>query len=51
MKFCMGVAMTRGYLHVKYLGAARREKKVIAQNVPNLSEAVELASLGFSKNY
>ena len=51
MKFCMGVAMTRGYLHVEYLGAARREKNVTAQNVSNLPEAVELTPLGFSKNY
>ena len=51
MNFCMGVAMTRGYLHVEYLGARRREKKVTAQNVRNLPEAVELTQLGFSKNY
>ena len=51
MNFCMGVAMTRGYLHVKYLGARRREKKVTAQNVRNLPEAVVLTPLGFSKNY
>ena len=47
----MGIAMTLGYLQVKYLGARRREKKVTAQNVRNLSEAVELTPLGFSKNY
>ena len=51
MNFCMGVAMTQGYLHVEYLGARRREKKVTAQNVRNLPEAVVLTPLGFSKNY
>ena len=51
MKFCMGVAMTQSYLHVEYLSAARREKNDTAQNVSNLPEAVELAPLGFSKNY
>ena len=51
VNFGMGVAMTRGYLHVKYLGARRREKKVTAQNVQNLPEAVELTTLDISKNY